>query len=216
MEMDKTSTPPAASAGTQPAAQSAAAEARPQRADARRNRDRLLEVAVAAFTRDGLNATLDAIAKEAGVGIGTLYRHFPTRESLVEAAYRNELTKLCESADELLESLPADEAIREWMNRFTDYLSTKLGMADVLRALIASGGNPYAHSRDRLLAAIGLLLNAGAEAGTVRSDVEPGDVLASLSGVALTAGQPDQRAQAGRLLDLLMDGLRYNCAAAKA
>jgi AcrR family transcriptional regulator len=193
-----------------------AAGPRPQRADARRNRDRLLEVAVEAFTRDGLEATLDAIAKDAGVGIGTLYRHFPTRESLVEAAYRNELTKLCESADELLESQPADQAVREWMNRFTDYLSAKRGMADVLRALIASGGDPYAHSRDRLLEAIGLLLSAGAEAGTVRSDVEPGDVLASLSGVALASGQPDQREQAGRLLDLLMDGLRFGSSEARS
>lgn len=183
------------------------AEARPQRADARRNRDRLLESAVRAFTRDGLEATLDAVAKDAGVGIGTLYRHFPTREALVEAAYRNELTKLCESAAELLETLPPDQATRAWMNRFIDYLSAKHGMADVLRALIASGGNPYAQSRDRMLEAIATLLEAGAEAGTVRSDVAPGDVLASLSGVSLSAGQPGQ---AARMLDLLMDGLRFN------
>lgn len=188
----------------------AAAEGRPQRADARRNRDRLLESAVRAFTRDGLEATLDAVAKDAGVGIGTLYRHFPTRESLVEAAYRNELTKLCESVAELGESLPADRAMREWLNRFTDYMGAKRGMAEVLRALIASGGNPYAHSRDRLLEAITTLLRAGTESGALRPDVDPGDILASLSGISLITSQPDQREQAGRLLDLLMDGLRYN------
>jgi AcrR family transcriptional regulator len=185
------------------------ADSRPQRADARRNRQRLLEAAVRAFAGEGPEATLDAIAKDAGVGIGTLYRHFPTRESLVEAAYRNELAKLCGGVTELLETMPPDAALRAWMDNFIDYMTTKRGMADALRAVIASGGNPYAHSRDSLTGAIGTLLRAGAAAGTVRGDVEPGDVLASLSGISLTAGEPTQRAQARRLLDLLTDGLRY-------
>ena len=185
-------------------------EPRPLRADAQRNRDRLLEAAVRAFSRDGAEATLDAIAKDAGVGIGTLYRHFPTRESLVEAAYRNELDRLCDAAADLLGALPPDQALRGWMDRFVVYMSTKRDMADALRALIAAGGNPFAHSRDRLLAAIGDLLDAGAKAGTVRSDVAAGDVLASLGGFALTAGEPEQRELAGRLLDLLIDGLRYS------
>src|SRR2546423_5441737 len=182
------------------------ASTRPLRADAQRNRDRLLEVAVRALSHDG-DVTLDAIAREAGVGIGTLYRHFPTREALVEAAYRNELARLCDAVPELLSTLPPDQAMRTWMDRFVDYMTTKRGMADALRAVIASGGNPYAQSRDRLMDAIGALLRAGAAAGTVRSDVEPADVLASLSGVSLAAGEPAQRDQARRLLDLLMDGL---------
>jgi AcrR family transcriptional regulator len=182
---------------------------RPLRADAQRNRDRLLEVAVRAFSQDGPEATLDAVARDAGVGIGTLYRHFPTREALVEAVYRNELARLCDAVPDLLASLPGDQAIRTWMDRFVDYMTTKRGMADALRAVIASGGNPYAQSRDLLLGAITALLRAGAEAGSVRSDVEPGDVLASLSGVSLAAGEPAQRDQARRLLDLLMDALRY-------
>jgi AcrR family transcriptional regulator len=181
---------------------------RPQRADARRNRDRLLEVAVRAFSTDGPDVSLDAIAKEAGVGIGTLYRHFPTREALVEAAYRSELDRLCESAPELLKTAPADVALRTWMDRFVDYLTTKRGMAGALRAVIASGGNPFAHSRDRLLAAVTTLLEAGAAAGTIRTDVPAADVLTGLSGVTLAAGDPAQRDQAGRLLDLMMDGLR--------
>jgi AcrR family transcriptional regulator len=189
---------------------------RPLRADAQRNRDRLLAVAVRAFSQDGPEVTLDAIAKEAGVGIGTLYRHFPTRETLVEAAYRNELTKLCDAAPGLLRSLPPDEATRTWMDHFVDYMTTKRGMADALRAVIASGGNPFAHSRDQLVATITTLLRAGGAAGTLRSDIEPDDVLMSLSGVSLAAGLPEQRDQARRLLDLLMDGLRYRATTASS
>ncbi|MFE9692678.1 TetR/AcrR family transcriptional regulator [Micromonospora sp. NPDC005806] len=182
---------------------------RPLRADALRNRQRLLDAAVGAFSQVGADVTLERIAKEAGVGIGTLYRHFPTREALVEAAYRNELARLCDAVPDLLATRPPDQAVRAWMDRFVDYLSTKRGMADALRLAIASGANPYAHSRDRLLEALGRLLTAGAAAGTVRADVAPADVLAGLSGVSLVAGDPAQREQAGRLLDLLMDGLRH-------
>jgi AcrR family transcriptional regulator len=181
---------------------------RPLRADARRNRERLLEEAVRAFSQDGAEVTLDSIARAAGVGIGTLYRHFPTREALVEAAYRNELARLCDAVPELLATLPADRALRAWMDRFVDYLTTKRGMADALRAVVASGGNPFAQTRDRLTGAVGALLAAGGAAGSVRTDVDPVDVLTGLSGVSLAAGAPEQRAQAGRVLDLLMDGLR--------
>ncbi|WP_440100440.1 TetR/AcrR family transcriptional regulator [Streptosporangium sp. H16] len=186
---------------------------RPLRADARRNRERLLEVAVRAFSHDGPDVTLDAIAKAAGVGIGTLYRHFPTREALIEEAYRSELNRLCDVVPDLLGAMPPDEATRTWMDRFVDYMTTKRGMADALRAVIASGGNPYAQSRDRLVEAMTTLLQAGAAAGTVRSDVDPVDVLASMGGVSLAAGEPAQRDQARRLLDLLMDGLRYRATA---
>ena len=182
---------------------------RPLRADAQRNRERLLAVAVCAFSQEGPDVTLESIARDAGVGIGTLYRHFPTREALVEAAYRNELGRLCDGAADLLRAAPPDEATRTWMDRFIDYMTTKRGMADALRAVIASGGDPFAQTRGRLLGAITALLGAGGAAGTIRGDVEPGDVLASLSGVSLAAGEPAQRDQARRMLDLLMDGLRY-------
>jgi AcrR family transcriptional regulator len=182
---------------------------RPLRADAQRNRDRVLGAAVRAFSQDGPDVTLDAIAKSAGVGIGTLYRHFPTREALVDAAYQNELARLCDSVDDLLATLPADAATRAWMDRFVDYMTTKRGMAEALRAVIAAGGNPFAQSRDRMVTAIGTLLAAGAAEGTVRTDIAPADVLASLSGVTLVTGEPTQRDAARRQLDLLMDGLRY-------
>ncbi len=184
-------------------------DGRALRADAQRNRDRLLEVAVRAFSQDGPDTTLDAIAKEAGVGIGTLYRHFSSREALIEAAYRSELARLCDAVPDLLLAKPPDEATRTWMDRYIDYMTTKRGMADALRAVIASGGGPYAQSRDRLTTAITTLLQAGAAAGTLRADVEPA------SGVSLAAGEPAQRDQAGRLLDLLMDGLRFRAGGAR-
>ena len=184
-------------------------EVKPLRADAQRNRDRLLAVAVRAFSKDGPDVTLESIARDAGVGIGTLYRHFPTREALVEAVYRKDLAQLCDAAADLLRAAPPDQATRAWMDRFIDYMITKRGMADALRALIASGGDPFVQSRGRLLGAITMLLAAGVAVGTIRGDVEPGDVLASLSGVSLAAGEPARRDQARRMLDLLMDGLRY-------
>jgi AcrR family transcriptional regulator len=181
---------------------------RRMRSDAQRNRERLLAAAVAAFSREGPEATLESIAKDAGVGIGTLYRHFPSREALVDAAYRSELARLCDAVPELLDAMPADKAVRTWMDMFIEYMTTKRGMADALRMVIASGGNPFAESRSRLLAASCALMRAGAADGTLRGDLDPADLLTSVSGVSLAAGDPGQRAQAGRLLDLLMDGLR--------
>jgi AcrR family transcriptional regulator len=179
------------------------------RADAQRNRDRLLDVAVRAFSHDGLSVSLESIARDAGVGIGTLYRHFPTREVLIEAAYRSELDKLCDAAPALVDELPPDQALRAWMDRYVEYMTTKRGMAEALRSVIASGGNPFEHSRERLRSAVTALLEANAVAGSLRSDIEATDVMAALSGVSLAVGEPAQREQASRLLDLLMDGLRY-------
>ncbi|MFF3603736.1 TetR/AcrR family transcriptional regulator [Streptomyces sp. NPDC002463] len=179
------------------------------RADARRNRERILEAAVRAFAEKGADVPIDAIAKAAGVGSATLYRHFPTREALVEAAYRNELARVCDSAAELLADLPPDRALRRWMDRFIDYLAAKEGMADALRAAVASGADPFAETLDKLSAAIDSLLRAGAEAGLLRSDADAFDVGLSLAGVALITSSPAQRERSGRLLDLILDGLRY-------
>jgi AcrR family transcriptional regulator len=175
------------------------------RADAQRNRDRLLAAAVHAFTQGGADVTLEAVAKEAGVGIGTLYRHFPTREALIDAVYRNELAGLCASAEQLLATEPPDVALRDWMGHFVAYQSTKHGMADALRAVIASGGDPFAESRTRVNGAMARLVKEGVAAGTIRDDVDPFDILVSISGMALASAGPEQ---VDRLLDLLMDGLR--------
>jgi AcrR family transcriptional regulator len=189
---------------------------RPLRADAQRNREQLLAAAVAAFSRSGPEVTLESIARAAGVGIGTLYRHFPSREALIDAAYRNELARLCDSVPGLLAVLPPDQAMRAWMDNFVDYMTTKRGMAEALRAVVASGGNPFAESRARLLAAIDALLRAGSRAGLLRPGVRPDDVLVGISGVSVLAAEPAQRDQAGRLLDLIMDGLRYTAPKASA
>jgi AcrR family transcriptional regulator len=182
---------------------------RPLRADARVNRDRLLDAAARAFARDGAEASLKAIAKDAGVGIGTLYRRFPTRERLVEATYRNETARLCAAAPDLLRVRPAAEALRVWMDHFVDFLATKRGMADALRAVLVADGELRMQTRDLLTDALATLLTAGIAEGALRPDIDPNDVLMGLGGVTIIAGEPDQRALAGRLLDLLVDGLRY-------
>lgn len=178
------------------------------RADAQRNRDRLVEAARRAFATGNGKVTLDAVAREAGVGIGTLYRHFPTREDLVEAVYRAQLDSVCASAATLLESTPADQALRAWMDRFADHVAAKREMADTLRAVIASGAVTVGHARERMSAAVRLLLDAGSADGTLRRDVRAEDVVAALVGVFLACGGPGGHEQAARLMDLLLDALR--------
>ncbi|WP_329485547.1 TetR/AcrR family transcriptional regulator [Kitasatospora sp. NBC_01246] len=184
------------------------ASGRPLRADAQRNRDRILATAVRMFTEEGLDATFERIAAEAGVGTGTLYRNFPTREALVEAAYRNEVARLCDAVPGLLATMPPAEALRAWTRRFIDYATAKFGMADALRAVVASGGNPYADSRELIQGALVALMDAARAAGTIRSDISASDMFAALAGIALTSAGPDQREQAERLLDLTLDGLK--------
>ncbi|BBJ46513.1 TetR family transcriptional regulator [Streptomyces antimycoticus] len=180
---------------------------RPLRADAQRNREKILSAAVRVFAEEGLDAHLERIAKEAGVGTGTLYRNFPTRELLIEAAYRNELARLCDAAPELLAVLPPREAMRAWLGRFMDYANAKLGMADALRGVVASGVNPYAQSHELIQDALSRLMDAAVTAGVIRSDISATDMFAALTGIALASGKPEQREQADRLLDLTLDGL---------
>jgi len=177
------------------------------RADAVHNREILLAAATRAFSSGG-EASMRAIARAAGVGVGTLYRHFPTRESLVDAVYQDQVQRLTDGARELLEALPPAQAMRRWMDLFADWLATKHGMLDTLLAMIDAGQVAHAQSRAELLAAITTILDAGRAAGDLRTDTRAEDIAASLVGIFTVAGGPTQHQQANRLLDLLMDGLR--------
>ena len=181
---------------------------RPLRADARRNRDALVAVARAAFAATDDTVSLEGIAREAGVGIGTLYRHFPTRESLVEAVYAAELDDVVASAHALLGQSPPDVALRAWMNRYAAFIATKRGMLDTLRAGWTSGRITTSTTRERISAAIGTILTAGARAGSLRGDVAPEDVTAMVFGVFLATAIEPTSEQIGRLLDLVVDALR--------
>jgi AcrR family transcriptional regulator len=180
---------------------------RPLRADAQLNQDRVLDAAARAFSRDGSDASLKAIAMDAGVGIGTLYRRFPTRERLVEATYRNETGKMCAAAPTLLKTLPPRAALRGWLDLFVDYMATKHGMADALHAVLVNDGELRMQTRDLLTDALATLMKAGTADKSIRADVSADDVLMAVGGVTLIAGQPAQRELAHRLLDLLMDGI---------
>lgn len=183
--------------------------ARPLRVDAQRNRDKLLAAATEAFAEHGEDVPLETIAARAGVGIGTLYRHYPSREALVVAAYEHEVDVLCAAAAELLATQPADEALRAWAERFADYMATKRGMGSALRAAAASDSPLFAVTRERILGALRLLLTAGARAGTLRADVDPTDVMRVISGIWYLPSGPEWRDDVGRMLGLVIDGLRY-------
>jgi AcrR family transcriptional regulator len=184
------------------------ASVRVPRADAARNRDALLWAATRAFAAADEEPSMRAIAREAGVGIATLYRHFPTRESLVDAVYRDQVQRLTQGARELLAQLPPAEAMRRWMDLFADWVATKHGMLDTLLAMMESGEIVEAQTRAELLAAITTILEAGRAAGDLRPDVTAEDVAAGLLGLLAVGSQPGQHGLAERLLNLLMDGLR--------
>jgi AcrR family transcriptional regulator len=181
---------------------------RRRRADAERNRARLLEAARAAFASRQVAVTLEQVAREADVGIGTLYRHFPTREALVEALYRQELAQLCASAAELLAAQPPDLALRSWMDRFADYAAAKREMADALRTVFACGAMTVSQARDELTRAVQAILDAGTAAGTLRDDVRGGDIVATVVGMFAATSLAGGREQLERMLDLLMDAVR--------
>ncbi len=178
------------------------------RSDALSNRHALLAVAVSMLSRSDEDVSLEAIAKEAGLGIGTLYRHFPTREALVVEAYGDEIDQLCTAVSGLLGTLPPGVALREWMQWFVDYVATKRDMAAALHTAVGARSGPLADTREQLLGALQTLMEAGWEAATVRNDVDAEDVLCTLRGIWMTSADPPRGDQARRLLNLLMDGLR--------
>ena len=185
-----------------------AEQARRPRADAERNRARLLDAARAAFASGQASVSLDQVARDAGVGIGTLYRHFPTREALVEALYRKELDDLCASAPALLSAQSSEAALRAWLDRFADYVAAKREMADALRAVFASGAVTVSQARGRLTAAVQLILDAGIADGTLRGDVRAEDVVAMTVGMFTATSIDGGREQLERMFELLLDAVR--------
>jgi AcrR family transcriptional regulator len=184
------------------------ARARKPRADSARNRQLLIDAAKAGFTDVGLNVSLEEIARRAGVGIGTLYRHFPTREAVVEAVYRREVEQLAEAVPQLLQTSPAGAALHKWMHLFVDYIATKRIIAPSLGAAAGRTSSLHASSVELITNAISTLVKRAIASGDVRKDIDPSDLLRAMVGVSY--GNPDAgwEASARRLINLLMDGLR--------
>ncbi|MFT3699776.1 MAG: helix-turn-helix domain-containing protein [Kofleriaceae bacterium] len=178
------------------------------RSDATRNRGQLLAVATRAFASAKAEPSMREIARRAKVGIGTLYRHFPTKESLVDAVYQDQVVRLTTGATKLLATHPPSVAMRRWMDLFGDWIATKNGMLDTLLAMIDAGEIEHGDTRGELLAAITTILDAGRAKKQLRRDTSAEDIAASLIGIFTVAPKPQRKALAKRLLDLLMDGLR--------
>jgi len=181
---------------------------RKPRADAQRNRQRLLEIAKEAFTRSGANISLDEIAKQAGVGAGTLYRHFPTRDALLEAVYRTEVEKLAAAERELSKTMPPIEALRAWMLLFVDYIAAKKLIAPALNTLVGGPSKVFEATREQVAGAIHALVKRAIESGDIRPDLDPFDLLRALIGVSNVAAGEDWPASAKRLVEILISGSR--------
>jgi AcrR family transcriptional regulator len=188
---------------------------RKPRADALRNRDRVLEAAKTVFSAGGSDASLEAVAREAVVGIGTLYRHFPTREALYEAVYRREVEQLGELAETLKGEASPVDALRRWLRANVDFVSTKKGMAAALALAAGPPSELTAFSYERLTKAIGTLLDRAVATGEIRGDVSAEDLLRTLVGMCLLHDQPGWQASVVRMLDVLIDGLRVQAGASK-
>jgi AcrR family transcriptional regulator len=183
-------------------------QTRKPRADAVRNRERVLEAAKTVFNAGGPEASLEAVAKRAGVGIGTLYRHFPTREDLFEAVYRREVEQLSELAEQLKNARDPVDALRRWLRSGVEFVATKKGMVAALALAVQSGSELHAFSFERLTKAIGSLLDRAAAAGKMRADVSPEDLLRAFFGMCYMHDQPGWQSSVLRMLDVFVDGLR--------
>jgi len=179
------------------------------RADAQRNREALLQNAIAAFTEHGVDTSLEEIARRTGVGIGTLYRHFPNREALVEAAYRHGVEQLCAVATQLLATNPPDVALEKWMLHFVGYVATKRGLATVLKTTSDSHADLFVYVHGLIENSMNTLVHAAAEAGTIRDDANGSDLIRALGGICMVSDTPEAQERSRRLVSLLMDGMRY-------
>jgi AcrR family transcriptional regulator len=181
---------------------------RKPRADAVRNRERVVEAARAVFSAGGPEASLEAVARLAGVGIGTLYRHFPTREALFEAVYRREVQHLAELAEQLKQEAEPVEALRRWMRSNVKFVATKKGMSAALALAAYNNSELFSYSFDRLTRAVGGLLDRAIASGEIRSDIKPEDLLRALIGMCYMHDQPGWQTSVLRLVDVFVDGLR--------
>ena len=181
---------------------------RKPRTDAQRNRERILEMAKEAFTQSGANASLDDIAKQAGVGPGTLYRHFPTREELIEAVYRTEVEKLAAAERTFAETMSPLDALRAWMLLFVDYIATKKIIAAALNSMVGGPSKVFEASYGQVWEAIRALVKRAVKSGDIRKDLDPIDLLRALIGVANVGTSPDWQQSARRLVEILILGAR--------
>lgn len=181
---------------------------RKPRTDALRNRERILEVAKAAFTRDGANASLEEIAKQAGVGVGTLYRHFPTRDELIEGVYHNEVEKLAAAAARFAETMSPIEALRAWMLLLVDYIAAKHIIAPALNSIVGGPSRLYEGSRSMIQDAIDGLVKRAKRSGDLRRDLDAFDLLRALIGASHVGSGADWQQSARRLVDILIAGSR--------
>jgi AcrR family transcriptional regulator len=181
---------------------------RKPRADAQRNRERLLAAAKEAFTRYGADVSLDDVAKQAGTGPGTLYRHFPTRDALLAEVYRAEVETLANAEREYAATMPAVAALRAWMLLFVDYIATKQLIAPALNSLISDTSKLYESSGPKIIGALNALVERAIESGDIRKDLDPMDLLRALVGVSNVASVPDWPQSAKRLVDILIVGSR--------
>jgi AcrR family transcriptional regulator len=191
----------------------AQAPARAPRKDAARNHEVLLTAAGEVYAERGVDASLEEIARRAGVGIGTLYRHFPSRDALNEAVYRREVEGLCNQVDGLLQENPPVEALAAWMRSFAGYVAKKRGMAMALKSALGPDNELFSYSHRRIQEAITTLVARAVESGAIRDDVDAEDLLRAMSGICMAADSPGWFERTGRLVDLLVDGLRYGAPA---
>jgi AcrR family transcriptional regulator len=183
-------------------------DGRKPRADAQRNRERILEVAKQTFNRSGADTSLDEIAKQAGVGPGTLYRHFPTREELLKAVYRNELENLAKAGEKFAETMPPVEGLRAWLFLFVDAVAAKQIIAPALNTLVGDHKKVFEASYAQVHEAIRKLVKRAVKSGDIRKDLDAMDLLRALVGVANVASGPDWQQSARRLVDILIAGSR--------
>lgn len=184
------------------------ASGRRPRADALRNREGLIDAAKAAFAEIGPEVSLEEIARRAGVGIGTLYRHFPARDDIIAAVYRREVDQLGDAATALLAENPPLEALGAWLKLAIDYLSTKKLIVPALGTMTGGSAALVAHSGSRLIGAVNEMVNAARQAGVLRAGVEPNDLMQALAALAYNTGAPGWRESAERVADIIVAGLR--------